>query len=266
MHTPDSDIKDKFISRWTKLSQKENPNHDPLGLNIFGLYAYDTVWALAYALDALLKSGGTLSFSNDSSVINMLTGDILHLDAMRVFVNGSMLLKKILESNTSGLAGQMMFDSDGNLMHQSYEIINVIGSGIRRIGYWSENYGLHTEEAPIHSNSSEGLYDVIWPGQTTQTPRGWSFASNGRQLRVGVTMGLTFREIVSRIEGTDTFSGYCIDVFTAALNLIPYPIPFKFIPFGDGKTKPSNSEFLHMVTIGVSIYVSRYFVSFKFLH
>ncbi|XP_027918723.1 glutamate receptor 3.6-like isoform X2 [Vigna unguiculata] len=250
MHTPDSDIKDKFISRWTKLSQKENPNQDPFGLNIFGLYAYDTVWALAYALDALLKDGGTLSFSNASSVINMLTGDILHLDAMRVFVSGSMLLKKILESNTSGLAGQMMFDSDGNLMHQSYEIINVIGSGIRRIGYWSETSGLHTEEAPTHSNSSERLYDVIWPGQTTQTPRGWSFASNGRQLRIGVIVRVTFPEIVSRIEGTDTFSGYCIDVFTAAMNLLPYPTPFKFIPFGDGKTNPSHSDFLQMVTIG----------------
>ncbi|XP_047170891.1 glutamate receptor 3.6-like [Vigna umbellata] len=250
MHTPDSDIKDKFISRWTKLIQKENPNQNPFGLNIFGLYAYDTVWALAYALDALSKDGGTLSFSNDSRVINMLTGDILHLDAMRVFVNGSMLHKKILELNTSGLTGQMMFDSDGNLMHPSYEIINVIGSGIRRIGYWSDTSGLHTEEAPIHSNSSERLYDVIWPGQTTQTPRGWSLASNGRQLRIGVIVRVTFPEIVSRIEGTNKLSGFCIDVFTAAMNLLPYPTPFEFIPFGDGKTNPSHSDFLHMVTIG----------------
>ncbi|XP_014507976.1 glutamate receptor 3.6 [Vigna radiata var. radiata] len=250
MHTPDSDIKDKFISRWTKLIKKENPNQDPFGLNIFGLYAYDTVWALAYALDALSKDGGTLSFSNDSSVINMLTGDILHLDAMRVFVNGSMLHKKILELNTSGLTGQMIFDSDGNLMHPSYEIINVIGSGIRRIGYWSDTSGLHTEEAPIHSNSSERLYDVIWPGQTTQTPRGWSLASNGRQLRIGVIVRVTFPEIVSRIEGTNKLSGFCIDVFTAAMNLLPYPTPFEFIPFGDGKTNPSHSDFLHMVTIG----------------
>ncbi|XP_029129834.1 glutamate receptor 3.6 isoform X2 [Cajanus cajan] len=249
IHTPDSNIKKTFISRWKKLTQKEDPNHDPFGLNIFGLYAYDTVWVLAHALDAILKDGGNLSFSNDSSS-NMLKGDTLLLDAMGVFVNGSMLLKKILEVNTTGLTGQMLFDSNGNLMHPAYEIINVIGTGIRRIGYWSETSGLHTGEAPNHSNSSEGLYGVIWPGQTTQTPRGWTFGTNGRQLRIGVPLEVNFREFVSRIEGTDMFGGYCIDVFTAALNLLPYPVPFKFIPYGNGKINPSSLELLHLMTNG----------------
>ncbi|RDX62381.1 Glutamate receptor 3.3, partial [Mucuna pruriens] len=249
MYTQDSDIKKKFISRWKKLSQKEDPNQDPFGLNIFGLYAYDTVWVLASALDAFFKNGGTLSFSNDSS-LNMLRGDTLHLDTMGVFVYGDMLLQKILEVNRTGLTGQMVFNPDGNLVHPSYEIINVIGTGVRRIGYWSETSGLHTMEAPNHSNSNEGLYGVIWPGQTTQTPRGWVFASNGRHLRIGVPLRISYREFVSRIEGTEMFGGYCIDVFTAALNLLPYPVPYKFIPFGDGKTNPLNSDLLHMITIG----------------
>ena len=37
------------------------------------------------------------------------------------------------------------------------------------------------------------------------------------------------------------------------LNLLPYPVPFKFIPFGDGKTNPLNLDLLHMITTGVSI-------------
>ncbi|XP_027346203.1 glutamate receptor 3.6-like [Abrus precatorius] len=249
MYTPESEIKRKFISRWTKLSQVEDPTHSPLGLNIFGLYAYDTVWVLAYALDALLKDGGTLSFSNDSS-LNILRGDTLHLDTMGAFLNGSTLLKKILEVNKTGITGKMMFDSDGNLMNPSYEIINVIGSGIRTIGYWSEPSGLHSGESPNHSNSSEGLYGVIWPGQTTKTPRGWAFASNGRPLRIGVPLRISYPQFVTRIEGTEIFSGYCIDVFNAALNLLPYPVPYRFIPFGDGKTEPSISDLLHMFTTG----------------
>ncbi|KAL9327206.1 hypothetical protein ACSQ67_007851 [Phaseolus vulgaris] len=242
MHTPESDMKRKFISRWDKLSRKENSNEDPFGLNIFGFYAYDTVWVLASALDSFFKDGGTLSFSNDSS-LNMLRRDTLNLDTMRVFVNGGMLLQKVLEVNRTGLAGEMVFNPDGNLVHPSYEIINVIGTGIRRIGYWSEPSGLHTGEHPNHYNSSDGLYGVIWPDQTV-------FSSNGRTLRIGVPLRVSYREFVSRIEGTEMFGGYCIDVFTAALNLLPYPVPYKFIPFGDAKTNPLNSDLLHMITIG----------------
>ncbi|ESW28245.1 hypothetical protein PHAVU_003G270800 [Phaseolus vulgaris] len=242
MHTPESDMKRKFISRWDKLSRKENSNEDPFGLYIFGFYAYDTVWVLASALDSFFKDGGTLSFSNDSS-LNMLRRDTLNLDTMRVFVNGGMLLQKVLEVNRTGLAGEMVFNPDGNLVHPSYEIINVIGTGIRRIGYWSEPSGLHTGEHPNHYNSSDGLYGVIWPDQMV-------FSSNGRTLRIGVPLRISYREFVSRIEGTEMFGGYCIDVFTAALNLLPYPVPYKFIPFGDAKTNPLNSHLLHMITIG----------------
>ncbi|XP_057751334.1 glutamate receptor 3.6-like isoform X2 [Arachis stenosperma] len=251
MYTPDSEIKRNFMSRWkTNLTHVNDDHH--LGLNIFGLYVYDTVWTLAYALDAFFRSGGTLKFSNDSS-LNTLRGDgdTLHLDTMGMFLNGSMLLQKILEVNRTGLTGRIEFAQDGNLIQSSYEIINVIGTGVRRIGYWSESYGLHTgEEVPNNGNSSEGLYGVIWPGQTTQTPRGWVFASNGRHLRIGVPLRVSYHEFVSRIEGTDMFGGYCIDVFIAALNVLPYTIPYKFVPFGDGRTDPVMSELLKQITIG----------------
>nr|KYP65752.1 Glutamate receptor 3.3 [Cajanus cajan] len=196
MYTPDSEIKRKFSSRWNKLSQGKDSHKGPFALNTFGLYAYDTVWVLASALDAFFRNG--------------------------------------------------------NLVNPSYEIINVIGTGIRRIGYWSEASGLHTGgEAPNHSYSSVGLYGVIWPGQTTQTPRGWVFASNGRHLRIGVPLRISNPEILSRIEGTtEMFRGYSIDVFTAALNLLPYPVPYKFVPFGDGKTNPLNTKLLNKITIG----------------
>ncbi|XLS44025.1 hypothetical protein HN51_000890 [Arachis hypogaea] len=261
MYTPDSELKRKFVSRWNNnLTLKMNHQEGPFGLNTFGLYAYDTVWVIAYALDALFSGGNNnnnnnnnnhnILFSNDSS-LNLLRGDSLHLDTMGVFINGSTLLQKILEVNQTGLTGRMMFDLDGNLLNPSYEIINVIGTGVRRIGYWSESYGLHTgEEVPNDGNSSEGLYGVIWPGQTTQTPRGWVFASNGRHLRIGVPLRVSYHEFVSRIEGTDMFGGYCIDVFFAALNVLPYTIPYKFVSFGNGRTNPLNSELLHQITIG----------------
>ena len=42
----------------------------------------------------------------------------------------------------TGVTGQVRFDPDGNLIHPAYEIINVIGTGYRKIGYWSNHSGL----------------------------------------------------------------------------------------------------------------------------
>ncbi|CAN1170200.1 Glutamate receptor 3.3 [Linum perenne] len=47
------------------------------------------------------------------------------------------------------------------------------------------------------------------------------------------------------------FKGYCIDVFTAAVNLLPYAVPYKLIPFGDGVENPSLTELIRLITTGV---------------
>jgi ionotropic glutamate receptor len=84
------------------------------------------------------------------------------------------------------------------------------------------------------------------------TPRGWAFANNGKQLRIGVPLRVSFREFVSQARGTDTFKGFCIDVFTSAITLLPYPVQYQFIPFGDGKNNPSYTELVYKITTGVS--------------
>uniref|UniRef100_A0A2N9HS74 Ionotropic glutamate receptor C-terminal domain-containing protein n=1 Tax=Fagus sylvatica TaxID=28930 RepID=A0A2N9HS74_FAGSY len=124
--------------------------------------------------------------------------------------------------------------------------------GVRTIGYWSNSSGLSVmppEKLNANPNASisnqPSLYGVIWPGQTNQKPRGWVFSSNGRQLRVGVPIRVSYREFVSRPEGADMFGGYCIDVFMAAKDALPYPVPHKFIPFGDGRKNPINQDLLH---------------------
>ena len=58
---------------------------------------------------------------------------------------------------------------------------------------------------------------------------------------------------MSRPEGADMFGGYCIDVFMAAMDALPYPVPHKFIPFGDGRKNPINQDLLHKITTGVSM-------------
>ena len=257
MYTPDTELKRNFVSRWNNLTRKETAS-GPLGLSTYGLYAYDTVWLLARAIDAFFNNGGNISFSKDPRLMG--SGGSLNLDAMSIFNGGNLLLNNILEVNMTGLTGPVNFTSDKNLVHPAFEVINVIGTGVRKIGYWSNYSGLSVlppdtlyMKPPNLSSSTQQLYGVIWPGQTTVKPRGWVFPQNGRHLRIGVPNRVSYREFVGKVPGTDTFEGYCIDVFTAALNLLPYAVPYKLIPFGDGVKNPSSTDLVRMITTGVSI-------------
>ncbi|KAH7557354.1 hypothetical protein JRO89_XS11G0130300 [Xanthoceras sorbifolium] len=209
--------------------------------------------------DSVLRrrfAGREYIVSKDSRLLEVRGGK-LHLDAMNIFDGGNLLLRSIFEVNMTGLSGSIKYNSDGDLMDPAYELINVIGTGYKRIGYWSNHSGLSvvpleavSRKQPNFSSSNQRLYSVIWPGQTTQKPRGWVFPNSGRHLRIGVPRRVSFREFVSVI-GTDTITGFCIDVFTAALNLLPYAVPYKFIPFGDGHNNPSGTELVRLITAGV---------------
>ncbi|CAL5416270.1 unnamed protein product [Camellia sinensis] len=250
-HTPDSLKKRAFFSRWNKLTGGS------FRLNSYGLYAYDTVWLVAHAIDSFFNQGGIISFSNDSR-LHSGTGSNLHLNTMRIFDGGGLLLKNILQSNLVGLTGTIKFNSDRTLILPSYDVINVIGTGFRRIGYWSNYSGLSTvppetlySSPPNRSSANQRLYSVIWPGETVIKPRGWVFPNNGKELRIGVPIRVSYREFVSQVRGTNTFKGFCIDVFTAAVNLLPYAVQYQFIPFGDGKKNPSYTELVELITTGV---------------
>ncbi|XP_050241506.1 glutamate receptor 3.6-like isoform X5 [Quercus robur] len=250
MYTPETNLKKKFVARWSNLTAAGNTDSGLFGLNTYGLYAYDTVWLLAHALDTFLSQGKNITFSNDTGLSHISEGNLC-FNALSVFDEGSVLLDNILKVSMSGVTGQVKFTPDGNLIHPSYEVINVIGTGPRTIGYWSNSSGLSVvppdklnAQANDSSSIHPSLYGVIWPGQTTQKPRGWELSSNGRQLRVGVPIRDSFHELVSRGEGPDMFGGYCIDVFNAAKDALPYLVPYKFVPF------TPVQDLLHKITTG----------------
>ncbi|KAL6176207.1 hypothetical protein ACLB2K_052842 [Fragaria x ananassa] len=252
LHTPDSDRKRAFFSKWNKITGGS------LGLHTYGLHAYDSVWLVAHAIDAFFNQGGVIAFSNDSRIEAVEQGGSLHLDTMSIFDDGPLLLKNILQSNLVGLTGPIKFDSERALALPAYDIINVVGTGFRRIGYWSNYSGLSTVppetlySKPANcSSANQQLYSVIWPGETLTKPRGWVFPNNGKLLRIGVPIRVSYREFVMPVPGTDTFKGFCIDVFNAAVNLLPYAVPYKFIPFGDGQKNPSYTELVTSITTGV---------------
>ncbi|CAI9753316.1 unnamed protein product [Fraxinus pennsylvanica] len=255
IYTAESKSKKDFISRWNDLTRKVE-NGASIGLSTYGLYAYDTVWVLAHALGTFFEQGGNISFSPVPMLKELHRGN-LNFNAMSIFDGGNLLLESILKVNMTGVTGPFRFTSDRNLVFPAFEVINVVGSGSRIVGYWSNNSGLSMRppdslytKRPDRSSSDNKLYPIIWPGETTLKPRGWVFPLNGRHLTIGVPNRVSFLDFVAQVPGTDMFTGYCIDVFTAAINLLPYAVPYKMISYGDGHNNPSGTELIRLMTSG----------------
>ncbi|KAL6652157.1 hypothetical protein ACP70R_011082 [Stipagrostis hirtigluma subsp. patula] len=251
-HTQNTRRKNMLASEWSALAKGDNGGSRFL-LNSYGLYAYDTVWMIAHALDAFFSSGGNISFSIDPK-LREVAGGALHLEAMSVFDGGALLLESIRKANFMGATGPVKFDSDGNLIQPAYDIVNIVGSGLRTIGYWSNYSGLSIvspetlyKKQSNWTSENQKLHSAIWPGETVTRPRGWVFPNNGNDLRIGVPNRASYRQFVSADPETGVVTGFCIDVFVAATNLLQYPVPYKFLPFGNGSVNPSYRELINQI-------------------
>ncbi|KAI3789493.1 hypothetical protein L2E82_02290 [Cichorium intybus] len=247
-HTSNSNIKKSFGNKWKNIKDKETSS-----FNSYALYSYDSVWLLAHALDKFLKSGNRITFSYDSKLRNS-NGSELRLSALRIFNEGEKLLQTIQTTTFMGLTGEVKFDDDKNLIHSAYDIVNIGGTGLRTIGYWSNHSGLSTavpeslySKPSNRSPADQRLYSVIWPGEMTKPPRGWVFPNNGKPLRVAVPYRYSYKEVVTKDKSPEGVRGYCIDVFEAAVNLLPYPVPRKYFLYGDGKKNPSYANLVNSV-------------------
>jgi len=248
-YIPDTDPKNNLLSRLK--SQRVN---ETVSFNSYAFYAYDSVWLAARALDAYLNEGGNISFSNDPKFQDT-NGSMLHLESLRTFDGGPQFLQTVLGMNFTGVSGQIVFDMDKNLLHPAYEILNIGGSGSRRIGYWSNHSGLSViapETLYLKKPSNTSLHSVIWPGEVTATPRGWVFPNNGQALRIAVPNRVSYKDFVSKDKNPPGVQGYCIDVFEAAIKLLPYPVPRKYMLFGNGKRNPSYNDLVEQVAQNVS--------------
>ncbi|CAD6338611.1 unnamed protein product [Miscanthus lutarioriparius] len=249
-HTPESDAKNKFISKWNNAARNRSITS---GLNSYGFYAYDSVWVVARGIDQFLNSGQQINFSTDP-MLHDSNGSTLHLSTLKIFDGGEQMLQQLLLTNFTGLTGPVQFNSDRNLVYPAYDILNIGGSSSRLIGYWSNYSGLSVaapeilyQRPPNTSSLAQRLYNVVWPGDSTTTPKGWVFPNNGQPLRVGVPMKPSFKELVAGGKGPDNVTGYCIDIFNAAIKLLPYPVPCQFITIGDGRKNPNYDDIINMV-------------------
>lgn len=223
----------RFVTRY-RAKYHQDPDVRVAKPTIFQYWAYDVVWAIASATEKA-KRFRSLNLRSTPGNMGKLVDDLQPSPA------GPELLASIMGGEFDGLAGRFRF-VDRHLPVPPYEIVNVIEEKIRRIGFWSPGYGLSTflnsstrpRQARRRTRAGQVLRTVIWPGDSTTVPRGWDFPVNGKILQIAVPVRRDFKVFVN-VENPNSsipiVTGYCIDVFEAAVKKLPYALPFKYIPY-----------------------------------
>ncbi|KAL8466478.1 hypothetical protein ACS0TY_035530 [Phlomoides rotata] len=216
--------KQRFLQNNRSISQTE--------MSAYGVWAYDTFWALAMAAEGIgFKEAYSLqNTSDDSNSTNMfITG---------ISQTGPKLLAAMLEAKFQGLGGRFRL-INGQLGPSSLQIVNVADNRLREVGVWtpsttSSSFSNDDEEG-LDSTKKDNLGPIIWPGVTIEVPKGWEFTNGGKRLRVGVPMQGGFKEIISVDRDPETggvkATGFSIDVFEQVMRSMPYAVPFEYIPF-----------------------------------
>lgn len=232
-HIPTSKKLESFKSRWSKNFTISKPQSKIKELNLFGLWAYDTVWAIAMAVEkaGIVRSRYVKQNTSESTV------DIAALGKSET---GPRLLSSILSTRFQGLSGDFHL-AGGERVPSAFEILNLIGKAERVIGYWTPERGLsrnlYANGKIAYSTSKNKLKEPIWPGDTTQQPK---------RLRIGVPLKTGFNEFIkvewNPEDDKPNVSGFTRDVFVSVVEALPFPLPYEFIPFVN-KSKQSAGTY-----------------------
>ncbi|KAK4492158.1 hypothetical protein RD792_002955 [Penstemon davidsonii] len=202
-YIPSSSKLQSLTLRYRRKFLKTKPSVEIKELNVLGIWAYDASWILADAVDRV----GTKLPQNQIEDAKLKKLDLARL---RVSSCGPSILSEITSSNFTGLGG----------------------NGEIRAGYWTSAYGL---TSGISNSSSNILEAIIWPGITLMAPESRLIQMSGKILKVGIPEKSRFPELVSfhydQESNSSTADGFCIDVFKAAMGLLPYKVPFEYVPF-----------------------------------
>ncbi|EMS54937.1 hypothetical protein TRIUR3_19808 [Triticum urartu] len=163
------------------LSSRAHLNHAPTLLALLSPTAL-----LSIALEALISLQSFFepllpsipSASAAAAAAGGARGDPRLVAPMQQFSEMRLLLERIQQVNFTGATGPVKFDTDGNLIRPAYDIVNIVGSGLRTVGYWSNYSGLSTSlpetlymKPAKRVRGDQKLHTVIWPGETTAFPR-----------------------------------------------------------------------------------------------
>ncbi|XP_068313004.1 glutamate receptor 2.9-like [Pyrus communis] len=254
---PNSKGLESFRVRWKGKFQQDNPTLQDVKLDVFGLWAYDAAWALAMAAEKV--GAKNFSFGKKNTSGNSSNTD---LERFGVSQNGPQLVKELSGTNFKGLSGDFNL-FNGQLQSSTFEIVNVIGSGEKLIGFWTPRDGLqrnlNLKKTSKYSTSNASLGSIIWPGHTTSAPKGWQIPTPDTKLRILVPVKQGFSEFVNvthdpRTNTTAVNGGYCISIFESVIKLLPYAVPYELIPYA----RPNGSAAGNYNDLVNEVYLKNY--------
>ncbi|KAL3744058.1 hypothetical protein ACJRO7_013328 [Eucalyptus globulus] len=216
-------------------------------VNVYCLWAYDSVWALATAAHHL---GATTSIEKKDSA-----NKFAHLAAIPLRPTGSDLVRTILRAKFTGLSGEIQLKNGKLQQPLAFEIVNVFGR-VKRIGFWTQFNEITTKlDRSTVANQSPSVRDmgsIGWPGSSLAIPKVQRIMPKaGKRLRIGVPIKVGFKELVGveldPVTNATTVTGFCIDVFKAAIDMLPYGVTLDFIPFTNSNILMGGSYYDNLI-------------------
>ncbi|XP_004292140.1 PREDICTED: glutamate receptor 2.8-like [Fragaria vesca subsp. vesca] len=239
---------EEFNLRWKQQSMQDDHSTliDVDQLDVLALWAYDAAFALAMAIEEVGITTTFDLFQKKNSSSSSSSFNLTDFGSAEISKYGPDLCRALSKTRFEGIAGNFSI-VDGQLQSSTFRIVNINEDGARDIGFWTPQNGLvnslnSASKTILSTDSKSNLKSsVIWPGEFLSTPKGWEIPTNGKRLRIGVPVNFGVLEFVRVTKdpssNTTEVTGFSIDVFKAAIDVLPYPLPYEFIPY----EKPNDS-------------------------
>ncbi|KAL5205638.1 hypothetical protein ABZP36_033847 [Zizania latifolia] len=221
-----------FKRRWMSRFLRDHPTAkaEEAEVGCYAVWAYDAAWAVASAAEHLTPG--------DLSSPGLVGGTAGPTDfaGLGKSTSGNKFLDYITNTKFEGLGGKFEL-VDGELAVEAFRVVNIMDNGKERgIGFWTNQSGLTRHLGRAANASSNGeLAPVIWPGESAVVPRGWAQPTCTKKLRMAVPGNVTtgYRPIVhldvDPATNMTAAGGFVVEVFEAAVRLLPYALPFEYV-------------------------------------
>ena len=190
-----------FHAQFRKIFRTEYPEEDNSDPSFYALRAYDSIRIVIQAIERMT--------SNRSSP--------------------KMLLDSMLLSNFTGFSGKIHFKA-GQLSDTSIlSIVHVLGKRYKEIEFWTPDLGFST--IPSIGKPNTWVAPVILQRNLQESPKGWELPTDAKPLKIVVPGRASYENFVKVDYGEklneNDYSGFCIQIFLEARELLGYPLPYK---------------------------------------
>ncbi|XP_022754186.1 glutamate receptor 2.8-like [Durio zibethinus] len=219
-----------FKKKYKRLSLVKQ-NNVASELNLFGLWVYDTIWALAMSVERI----GTVNsgFLNEAKGRSSADAQISELGPRRI-------LEEISSMSFQGISGD--FDLvNGQLQPLVFEVFNLTAKGEKMLSYWTPDQGISrnlSSARTSYSTSRNKLKEIITPADTRRTLKTNDMPAVGEKWKIGVPGKTVFKEFVNIHPGDkkgddDKLPGFSIEVFKAVWETLALPstTDYEFVTF-----------------------------------